>query len=80
MIVLTGAIFFAVDLGRELYDSAAINERFHLIKTSVYGDTIKKSEEHQREVKLELEPKGIADQDILVVEDITDQGFTLSSL
>ena len=80
MIVLTGAMFFAVDLGRELYARAGIDVQFHLIKTSVYGDSIKKSEEHRREVKLKLEPKGIADKDILVVEDITDQGLTLSWL
>jgi hypoxanthine phosphoribosyltransferase len=80
MVVLTGSIFFAADLGRELYDRAGINARFHLIKTSVYDDTIKKSGEHYRAVKLELEPKDIEGKDILVVEDITDQGFTLTWL
>lgn len=80
MIVLTGAIFFAVDLSQELYARAGIDVRLHLIKTSVYGDTIKKLHEQQREVLLELAPKDITDKDILVIEDITDQGFTLSWL
>ena len=80
MVVLTGAIFFAADLGRELYDRTGINARFHLIKTSVYCDTIKKSGEQFRTVKLELLPKDIEGKEILVVEDITDQGFTLTWL
>ncbi len=80
MVVLTGAFVFAADLGRELFNRAGINARFHLIKTSVYDDTIKKSGEHSRTVKLEITPKDIEGKDILVVEDIADQGFTLSWL
>jgi len=80
MVVLTGSIFFAADLSRELYERAGINARFHLIKTSVYDDTIKKSGERYRAVKLDLEPKDIEGRDVLVVEDITDQGFTLTWL
>lgn len=80
MVILTGAIFFAADLGRELFDRAGINVRFHLIKTSVYDDAIKKSGEHFRAVKLEITPKDIEGKDILVVEDIADQGFTLTWL
>jgi hypoxanthine phosphoribosyltransferase len=80
MVVLTGAIIFAADLGRELFDRAGINVRFHLIKTSVYDDAIKKSGEHFRAVKHEITPKDIEGKDILVVEDIVDQGFTLTWL
>ena len=79
-VILTGAIFFAVDLSRELYDRAGITARFHLIKTSVYDDTIKKSDELSRQVTLELAPKNIGGEDILVIEDILDQGFTLTWL
>ncbi len=80
LVVLTGAIFFAADLCRELYDRAGITARLHLIKTSVYGDTIKRSGEYCRAVKLEFTPKDIESEDILVIEDILDQGFTLTWL
>jgi hypoxanthine phosphoribosyltransferase len=80
MVVLTGAIFFTTDLGRELYSRAGINARLHLIKTSVYDETIKKSAERFRAVRLELPPKDIEGKDILVIEDIADQGFTLTWL
>lgn len=80
MVVLTGAIFFAADLCRALFDRAGITARFHLIKTSVYDNTIKKSDEYCRAVKLEFAPKDIEGEDILVIEDILDQGFTLTWL
>lgn len=80
IVVLTGAFVLAADLGRELFDRAGINIRFHLIKTSVYGDTIKKSGELFRKVKLEIAPKDIEGKDILVIEDIVDQGLTLTWL
>ncbi|MFH0784269.1 MAG: phosphoribosyltransferase family protein [Pseudomonadota bacterium] len=80
VVVLTGAIFFAADLSRELYDRAGITARLHLIKTSVYNDTIKKPDEFYRAVKLEHAPKDIEGEDILVIEDILDQGFTLTWL
>jgi hypoxanthine phosphoribosyltransferase len=80
VVVLTGAIFFAADLSRELYDRAGITARLHLIKTSVYNDTIKKPDELYRSVKLEFAPKDIEGEDILVIEDILDQGFTLTWL
>jgi hypoxanthine phosphoribosyltransferase len=80
MTVLTGAIFFTADLGRELYAKAGITVRLHLIKTSVYDDTIKQSGERYRAVRLELPPKDIEGKDILVIEDIVDQGFTLTWL
>jgi hypoxanthine phosphoribosyltransferase len=80
LVVLTGSIFFAADLGRELYDRGGVNVHFHLIKTSVYDKTIKDSGEHYRAVRLELEPRDIEGKDVIVVEDITDQGFTLTWL
>lgn len=80
LVVLTGSFVFAADLGRCLYERHNINICYHLIKTSVYDRTIKKSGEHYRAVKLDLEPVEIEGRDVIVVEDITDQGFTLTWL
>ncbi|HOO71669.1 MAG TPA: phosphoribosyltransferase family protein [Spirochaetota bacterium] len=80
MVVLTGSIFFAADLSRYLYERGRVNVRIHLIKTSVYDKTIKKSGEHYRAVTLELDPREIEGKNIIVLEDITDQGFTLTWL
>lgn len=80
MMVLTGAFMFGADLCRELYRLHNRNTRFHLIKTSVYDETIKAANEKYRAVKLELDPRGIKRHDILLIEDIIDQGFTMTWL
>lgn len=80
LLVLTGSFIFTADLSRAIYRQGAINASIHCIKTSVYDKTIKSSGEHYRAVTLELSPKNIEGRDILLVEDIADQGFTLSWL
>ncbi len=80
MMVLTGAFMFGADLCRELYRLHNRNARFYLIKTSVYDETIKAANEKYRAVKLELDPRGIKHHDILLIEDIIDQGFTMTWL
>ena len=80
VVVLTGAVIFASDLSRFLYTAGGINADFHLVKTSVYQGEIKKDNEEQREVRMLLPVGDIAKRDILIIEDIIDQGFTLSWL
>jgi len=80
VVVLTGAILFASDISRFLYTAGKINTDFHFVKTSVYEGEIKKNAEEQREVKIFLSTDDIAGKDILIIEDIVDQGFTLSWL
>ena len=80
VVVLSGGILFASDFSRLLYSISAVNTDFHFIKTSVYEGEIKKDNEEQREVKVVLPINDIAKKDILIVEDIVDQGFTLSWL
>jgi len=80
VVVLTGAIIFASDLSRSLYTAGGINADFHLVKTSVYEGEIKKDNEEKREVRMLLPTGDIAKRDILIIEDIIDQGFTLSWL
>lgn len=80
IVVLTGAMFFASDLSRELYTFLSAGLEIHLIKTSVYDRTIKSSSEEYRTVRLDLEPKDMKNSDVLLIEDIVDQGFTLTWL
>ncbi len=80
LLVLTGSFIFASDLSRFIFKHGGINASIHCIKTSVYDKTIKTSGEHYRAVTLELSPKHIEGRDVLLVEDIADQGFTLSWL
>jgi hypoxanthine phosphoribosyltransferase len=80
LVVLTGAFMFAADMGRALYSHYGMKAIYHLIKTSVYDKKIKETNEEYRAVQLELAPKNIEGKDILLIEDITDQGFTLTWL
>lgn len=80
LVVLTGAFIYASDMGRAIYEAGAINTRFHMIKTSVYDKAIKSTGEQYRAVEMTLAPQDIDNRDILVVEDITDQGFTMTWL
>ncbi|MBA7576316.1 Bifunctional protein PyrR [subsurface metagenome] len=80
LIVLTGAFIFGADLGREIYKISGIEVIFHTVKLSTYQDEIKGKGEISRQVKFELEPMDIENRDIIIIEDIIDQGFTLNAL
>jgi len=78
--ILKGAFIFASDLGREIYNIYGLKGpeiRFDFIKAVTYGDEIKYSEESIRKVKIELKPGNLKGKDVLLIEDIVDQGFTL---
>jgi hypoxanthine phosphoribosyltransferase len=80
VIILKGAFVFASDLGREIYKIRGLQGpeiRYGFIKTVTYGEEIKHSEEKKREVKIELKPQNLEGKDVLLIEDIVDQGFTL---
>ncbi|MHA1512378.1 MAG: phosphoribosyltransferase [Promethearchaeota archaeon] len=75
-----GAFIFGADLGREIYKICGIDVIFHTVKLSTYQGEIKGKGELSRQVKFELEPLDIEKRDIIIVEDIIDQGFTLNAL
>ncbi len=69
--LLRGSFVFIADLVREL----DMNVEVDFLEASSYGDSMHSS----REVRILKDLRGeIADQDVLVVEDIVDTGFTLS--
>ena len=80
LVVMAGAMIFASDLAREVYAAGGIHLFFHLVKTNVYATGVKKSGEESRDVRLMLPPEDVKDKDIIIIDDIVDQGFTLTWL
>ncbi len=76
--VLNGSCIFAADLSRELFRKYRISVNLHFIKLSAYGNGRKEEGETDRRIKLIMTPPEIEGRDIIVVEDIIDQGFTLA--
>jgi hypoxanthine phosphoribosyltransferase len=76
--VLEGARTFAEDLGRAVarLDGPAVELDY--IKARTYGEEIKNAGETEREVSITVEPRRVQGKHLLVVEDIVDQGFTLT--
>ncbi|MHA1512051.1 MAG: phosphoribosyltransferase family protein, partial [Promethearchaeota archaeon] len=80
LIVLTGAFIFGADLSRKIYKISGIDVFIHSVKLSTYQDEVKRKGEINRQVRFELEPLDIEKRDIIIIEDIIDQGFTLNAL
>jgi len=77
IINLKGAFFFSVELGREIYNNNGPDIKYHFIKTSTYGESVKQEGETERKVKIELFPNDQIGGNVLLIDDILDQGFTL---
>ncbi len=80
VIILKGAFVFASDLGREIFKICGLQGpeiRYGFIKAVTYGKEIKHTEETTRKVTIELKPQNLERKDVLLIEDIVDQGFTL---
>ena len=78
--ILKGAFMFASDLGRAIYNVSGLQGpeiKFDFIKAVTYGEEIKQTQESQRKVRIEHKPLDLERKDVLLIEDIVDQGFTL---
>ena len=80
LVVLKGAFVFAADLGRAISRLGGLEFRYEFIRTSAYGHTIKQQNEDAREVSVARLPADLAGKDVLLVEDLIDQGYTLTTL
>ena len=80
LVVLKGAFVFAADLGRAISRLGGLEFRYEFIRTSAYGHTIKQENEEAREVSVARLPADLAGKDVLLVEDLIDQGYTLTAL
>lgn len=77
--LLKGAVFFTTDLARALSD-LGIDVRLDFIRTSTYKTGIKKTGETVRNVSISNLSGSYAGEQVLLVDDILDQGFTLSAV
>lgn len=80
LVVLKGGVIFASDLVREIYRHGGPDINVEFLKVSAYGKEIKREKETGRSIEIELEPNNPEGKDILLVEDLVDQGFTVSYL
>jgi len=75
--ILKGGVVFMSDLGREIRRAGGPDLRYEFVRARAYAAGIKADGETSRDVRLELLPDDLAGKDVLLVEDILDQGFTL---
>lgn len=80
LVVLKGSFVFAADLGRAISRLGGLEFRYEFIRTSTYGNTIKRQDEEVRDVRVAPLPADLSGKDVLLVEDLVDQGFTLTTL
>jgi hypoxanthine phosphoribosyltransferase len=78
--ILKGGCFFACDLARALQEKGMYEIRMEFIRASTYGDGIKGSDDTERSVRIATFAGEIAGKQVLLVDDVIDQGFTLSAL
>jgi len=78
--ILEGARVFASELEREIYNAGGPEIRTQSIKARTYGVEIKGEGEEIRKVNLIYTPSDLKDKEVLLVEDIVDQGFTLKAI
>ncbi len=80
LVVLKGAFVFAADLGRAIYEAGGPAVTYDFIRASTYGGDLKGAGETARKVKISALTADVKDRDILLVDDIIDQGLTLYHL
>ena len=78
--VLKGAFVFLADLAREISRCNGPPLVLDVARASTYAHGMKQVGETAREVQLTLLPDNLQGCDVLIVEDILDQGFTLSRI
>ncbi len=79
--VLNGATVFMTDLARALCRAGMSGITMKFIRASTYGDTIKENGEKVRQVKIEMPgSKKLFSENVLLVDDVLDQGYTLSAI
>lgn len=76
--ILKGAFVFAADLGREIRRCGGPPVRYDFIRAVTYGTTVGNGDTTDRQVRIEWAPDTLAGEDVVLVEDILDQGRTLA--
>ena len=78
VVVLDGAFVFAADLGREICKLGGPDIKYDFLKAITYGSGLKGPRETERQVSITFRPTHLEGADILLVDDVVDQAFTLS--
>jgi hypoxanthine phosphoribosyltransferase len=78
--VLEGARTFAGELAREIEARGGPGVEISHIRARAYGEEIKREGESRRPVRILSEPPELRGRQVLLVDDIVDQGFTLETL
>lgn len=78
--VLKGGWMFLADLARAIRRQDGPHVLYEFIRASTYGAEVKQSGETERQVAITGLPADIEGDHIVLVEDILDQGFTLSAI
>lgn len=76
--VLNGAFMFMADLARALRRAGAPPVHYAFLRARTYGTTLKGSPLPQ--VEIDYVPRGLEARDVILVEDILDQGVTLQAV
>lgn len=77
--ILKGAFVFAADLGREICRQGGPELHFEFVRARAYGNAIGKRGQIPA-VEIDGIPEDLSGRDILLVEDILDQGATLAGV
>lgn len=80
LVVLKGPFMFAADLGRAVYRFGGPEIAFYFIRVSTYGRSIERDGRVRGKTKILLQPGEIREEDLVIIEDIVDQGSTLSAV
>lgn len=78
--VLKGGWMFLADLARAIRRQDGPRVLYEFIRASTYGAEVKQAGETVRQVAISGLPPDIRGDHIVLVEDILDQGFTLSAI
>jgi len=78
--VLKGAWVFLADLARAIRRADGPSVQYHFLRASTYGSEVKGVGETGRAVRIEGVPDAVRGGDVVLVEDILDQGFTLAGI
>jgi len=77
--ILNGAFVFTADLARELRRIGGPPATYEFLKAELYGDSLRNGVDSPK-VRITLAPGDVRGKDILLVEDMLDQGYTLSKV
>ena len=78
--ILKGASVFAVDLARALSRHGMEGIRLAFIRASTYGNGMKGEGEASRQVRIDTSSARLDTPNLLLVDDVLDQGFTLCAV